>query len=85
MARLHDLRHTHASLLLSAGVPIKVVSERLGHADPAVTLRTYQHVTPGRQAAAAVHNPKVAGSDPAPATKERVRGPFRRSGKRLFA
>jgi integrase len=51
--RLHDLRHTHASLLLKAGVPLKVVSERLGHADPAFTMRVYQHVMPGMQAAAA--------------------------------
>ena len=33
--RFHDLRHTHATLLIAAGVPIKVVSERLGHANPA--------------------------------------------------
>jgi integrase len=48
--RLHDLRHTHATLLLKAGVPIKVVSERLGHASPAFTMATYQHVLPGMQA-----------------------------------
>ena len=40
---LHDLRHTHAILLLRAGVPVKVVSERLGHANPAFTLTVYQH------------------------------------------
>ena len=51
--RLHDLRHTHATLLLKAGVPIKVVSERLGHATPAFTMATYQHVLPGMQAEAA--------------------------------
>jgi integrase len=51
--RLHDLRHTHATLLLKAGVPIKVVSERLGHASPAFTMATYQHVLPGMQAEAA--------------------------------
>ncbi|MGQ0826013.1 MAG: tyrosine-type recombinase/integrase [Actinomycetota bacterium] len=51
--RLHDLRHTHASLLLKAGVPLKVVSERLGHASPAFTMVTYQHVLPGMQADAA--------------------------------
>lgn len=51
--RLHDLRHTHAMLLLKAGVPIKVVSERLGHATPGFTMATYQHVLPGMQAEAA--------------------------------
>lgn len=39
--RFHDLRHTHASLLVAAGVPIKVVSERLGHAHPGFTMHTY--------------------------------------------
>jgi integrase len=47
--RLHDLRHTHASLLLAAGVPVKVVSERLGHATPGFTMNVYQHVIPGQQ------------------------------------
>jgi integrase len=51
--RLHDLRHTHATLLLKAGVPIKVVSERLGHSTPAFTMATYQHVQPGMQREAA--------------------------------
>lgn len=51
--RLHDLRHTHATLLLKAGVPIKVVSERLGHSSPAFTMATYQHVLPGMQREAA--------------------------------
>lgn len=50
---LHDLRHTHASLLLRAGVPVKVVSERLGHANVAFTMNVYQHVLPGMQAHAA--------------------------------
>jgi integrase len=45
--RLPDLRHTHASLLVAAGTPIKVVSERLGHANPGFTMATYQHVLPG--------------------------------------
>lgn len=44
--RLHDTRHTCASLLLAAGVPVKVVSELLGHADVRVTLGIYQHTTP---------------------------------------
>jgi integrase len=51
--RLHDLRHTHASILLQAGTPVKVVSERLGHANPAFTMNVYQHVLPGMQADAA--------------------------------
>lgn len=51
--RFHDLRHTHATLLLRAGVPVKVVSERLGHASPGFTLNVYQHVVPGMQAEAA--------------------------------
>lgn len=51
--RFHDLRHTHATLLLKAGVPIKVVSERLGHSTPGFTMATYQHVIPGMQQEAA--------------------------------
>jgi integrase len=51
--RLHDLRHTHATLLLKAGVPIKVVSQRLGHPTPGFTMATYQHIIPGMQAEAA--------------------------------
>ena len=51
--RLHDLRHTHATILLKAGVPVKVVSERLGHSSPAFTITVYQHVLPGMQADAA--------------------------------
>ena len=45
--RLRDLRHTHATLLLADGVPVKVVSERLGHASATITLTVYQHVHPG--------------------------------------
>ena len=51
--RLHDLRHTHGTLLIKAGVPVKVVSERLGHGNPAFTIDTYQHVLPGMQGEAA--------------------------------
>ncbi len=52
--RPYDLRHLHASLLLARGVPLRAVSERLGHADPGFTLTTYTHVVPGTQEAAAV-------------------------------
>lgn len=48
--RFHDLRHTHATLLLKDGVPPHVVSRRLGHASEAFTLQTYGHVLPGQQA-----------------------------------
>ena len=51
--RFHDLRHSHASYLLGAGVNPKVVSERLGHASVAFTLDTYAHVMPGMQESAA--------------------------------
>ena len=51
--RLHALRHTHATLLLQAGVPIKVVSERLGHAAIAMTLDVYAHVLPAMDREAA--------------------------------
>jgi integrase len=51
--RLHDARHTHASLMLKAGVHPKVVQERLGHSTIAITLDTYSHVAPGLQEAAA--------------------------------
>lgn len=42
--RLHDLRHAHATTLLLAGVPVHVVANRLGHADPAITLRVSAHL-----------------------------------------
>jgi hypothetical protein len=51
--RLHDLRHSHATLALQAGVPVTVVSERLGHHSPAFTVRQYAHALPGMQAVAA--------------------------------
>jgi integrase len=51
--RLHDLRHTWATLALSAGVDVKIVSERLGHASAKITWDIYQHVTPTMQLNAA--------------------------------
>lgn len=51
--RLHDLRHTWATLALSAGVDVKIVSERLGHASAKITWDIYQHVTPTMQSNAA--------------------------------
>ncbi|HEY5185334.1 MAG TPA: tyrosine-type recombinase/integrase [Actinomycetes bacterium] len=49
----HDLRHTHATLALRAGVHRRVVQERLGHANVSVTLDTYSHVDTDMQAMAA--------------------------------
>ncbi len=51
--RLHDLRHTWATLALAAGVDVKIVSERLGHASAKITWDIYQHVTPTMQSNAA--------------------------------
>jgi len=51
--RLHDLRHTHATLALRAGIHPKVVSERLGHASVSITLDTYSHAIPAMQEEAA--------------------------------
>jgi integrase len=51
--RLHDVRHSYATAALAAGVPAKVVSERLGHANIAITMDTYSHVLPGLDAQAA--------------------------------
>lgn len=54
--RMHDLRHTAATLMLSRGVHPKIVSEMLGHSTVAITLDLYSHVTPTmqREAAAAM-------------------------------
>lgn len=51
--RLHDLRHTHATLALQAGVHPKVVSERLGHSTVSLTLDVYSHAVPAMEADAA--------------------------------
>jgi len=60
--RLHDLRHTAATLMLRAGVHPKVVSERLGHATVGLTLDTYSHVLPDLQRDAAEVMDSVLGS-----------------------
>jgi integrase len=50
--KFHDLRHTHATLLLLKGISVKVVSERLGHSTVSMTQDTYAHVLPEMQAEA---------------------------------
>ena len=52
--RLHDLRHTHATLMLLDGIHPKVVQERLGHSSIVITLDVYSHVIKGMQEAAAL-------------------------------
>ncbi len=49
LIRFHDLRHTSATLMLNHGVPIIVVSRRLGHAQPSITLDVYGHLLPVMQ------------------------------------
>jgi integrase len=74
-ARLHDLRHLHATTLLLAGVPVHLVAARLGHADPAVTLRVYAHVL--REQAAKVGDIFAKAAKPAvsnPVSKRKPRG-----------
>jgi integrase len=51
--RFHDLRHTHATLALAAGIHPKVVQERLGHSSVSITLDLYSHAVPAMQADAA--------------------------------
>jgi integrase len=70
--RFHDLRHTHASLLLKAGVPVKVVSERLGHATASFTLDVYTWVLPGMQAEAAAVFSRLMSADPVEAGPTRL-------------
>ena len=57
--RLHDARHTHATLMLEQGVNWKIISERLGHGSVAMTLDLYAHASPGLQQAAAQWFDKV--------------------------
>jgi integrase len=70
--RIHDLRHTHATLMLKAGVNPKVVSERLGHANIGITLDIYSHVLPGMQEAAAEKFDKLFGADVSENSKTNV-------------
>ena len=51
---IHGLRHTRATILMKKGVSPKVVSERLGHARPAITMDIYSHVLPDMQGKAAL-------------------------------
>lgn len=69
--RIHDLRHTFATLLLERGVHVKVVSELLGHSNIEITLRVYGHVTPRMQGTAVT---EINALLPAPGVAEAVAG-----------
>ena len=71
MLRPHDVRHSYATAALAAGVPAKVVSERLGHANIAITMDTYSHVLPGMDADAAVTVARLILDEDAPAEAAR--------------
>src|SRR5262249_21754526 len=68
--RLHDLRHSHATHLLAAGVHPKIAQERLGHSSVGITLDLYSHVLPGMQEDAVA---KVAGAQKAKKKKRKKR------------
>jgi integrase len=59
--RLHDARHTHATMMLKGNVSPKVVSERLGHSTVSLTLDVYSHVIPGLHEAAALRFDEMRG------------------------
>ena len=62
---LHSLRHSHASELLSKGVPLQVVTDRLGHQDSNIPLSIYSHAMPAdTNAAAKIWNDAMAGVIP---------------------
>ena len=69
--RLHDLRHTHATLMLKQGVHPKIVSERLGYATVGITLDRYSHVVPGLQESAALRFDEAL-ANPSPALNGHV-------------
>ncbi|HMR96241.1 MAG TPA: site-specific integrase [Microthrixaceae bacterium] len=83
--RFHDLRHTHGSLLIKEGIPVKVVSERLGHAHIAHTIQTYQHLLPGMQEDAAAVAERLADPTPAANTQNRNSTVERRGNNRRNA
>ncbi|MCY8144339.1 tyrosine-type recombinase/integrase [Bacillus haynesii] len=61
--RFHDLRHTHATIMLEIGENSKVVSERLGHANTSITLDKYSHVTQNLQKSSAENYSKALRTD----------------------
>lgn len=72
--RFHDLRHTHATLLLLKGVNPKIVSERLGHSSVTITLDTYSHLLPNMQDAAVNAIEDVFATDDISVTDQNYQG-----------
>ena len=61
LIKFHGLRHTSATLLRQAGVEVHVVSQRLGHATPTMTLDVYAHALPNMQQDAALNRTGLVG------------------------
>ncbi|MCL6563277.1 MAG: site-specific integrase [Firmicutes bacterium] len=74
----HDLRHLHATVLLAAGVPVRVVSERLGHARIQTTLQIYGHVLPTQDQDAAALLEQLLGTKSGTNGSRQDRSPARR-------
>lgn len=70
--RVHDLRHSHASMLINLGFPPLLICERLGHEDITTTLRTYSHLYPGKENEVASSLQALITSTPAPATTNKA-------------
>ena len=68
--RLHDLRHAHATQLLAAGVPIRTVSGRLGHANASTTLNVYAHWVEESDDAAADTMSRLVDGDAGPPPRD---------------
>lgn len=72
--RFHDARHSHAALLIKQGIHLKIISERLGHANISVTADTYGHLLPGiQEAAAARFDQAITGAYNEQGVREQVR------------
>jgi integrase len=69
---LHDLRHSHATQMLVAGVHAKIVQERLGHSTITTTLDRYSHVTPSMQEDAAARIDEAFGMPDSSPERERL-------------
>lgn len=68
--RFHDLRHTAASLMIRQGIPAKVVSDRLGHADVAFTLSVYTHLYEDQRRSAALSMDQLLAAAPEAQTSD---------------